>query len=94
MAASPFFGRGRELAALNDAFTRAAGGQGGIVAVVGESGIGKTRTVREFLAGIEAVKLWGQCYEGEWQAQFDSCRPYPRQVALARCSGKADATGR
>ncbi|MBI4638543.1 MAG: AAA family ATPase [Candidatus Rokubacteria bacterium] len=43
-----FVGRDLELAALRRAAERAAGGRGQVVAVVGESGIGKSRLVGEF----------------------------------------------
>ena len=43
-----------ELAALQSAFAAAAAGAGEIVRVVGESGIGKTTLVEEFLAELAA----------------------------------------
>src|SRR2546426_807311 len=44
-----FVGRQQELAALQQALERAGAGQGQIVAVVGEAGVGKSRLVYEFV---------------------------------------------
>ncbi|HEY3068456.1 MAG TPA: adenylate/guanylate cyclase domain-containing protein [Methylomirabilota bacterium] len=46
---TPFVGRAAELARLHEAFAEVAGGDGRVVAVVGEAGAGKSRLVREFL---------------------------------------------
>jgi class 3 adenylate cyclase len=46
---SPFVGRQPELAALQQALTRAGAGQGQVVALIGEPGVGKSRLVYEFL---------------------------------------------
>ena len=61
-----FVGRLRELEALRAAFDQVIAGQGRIVMIAGEPGIGKTRTVQELaLHGAElgAVVLWGHCHE-------------------------------
>jgi class 3 adenylate cyclase len=44
-----FVGRQQELAALRQALERAGAGQGQVVAVVGEAGVGKSRLVYEFV---------------------------------------------
>src|SRR5262245_39366949 len=70
---TPFTGRVAELARLERRFEEARGGRGGVAMVVGEPGIGKTRTLEEFAEtarAAEAVVLWGRCYEGE------AARPY------------------
>jgi hypothetical protein len=46
---SPFVGRQPELEALQQALTRAGAGQGQVVALLGEPGVGKSRLVYEFL---------------------------------------------
>ncbi len=51
---SPFVGRPEEFAALVAEYRAAAAGETRAVAVVGESGIGKTRLVAEFLSWAEA----------------------------------------
>src|SRR2546425_3715940 len=46
---SPFVGRQPEVEALQQALARAAAGQGQVVALIGEPGVGKSRLVYEFL---------------------------------------------
>jgi class 3 adenylate cyclase len=65
---TPFVGRRDELARLVHRLERTERGQGGLVMVVGEPGIGKTRTTEEFAAQARergARVLWGHCDEGE-----------------------------
>lgn len=50
-AGSPFIGRTAEIASLLGALDQVRGGQGQVVAVVGEAGIGKSRLCHEFLQG-------------------------------------------
>jgi DNA-binding SARP family transcriptional activator len=64
----PFVGRDRELERLRGAVDEALTGQGRLVMLVGEPGIGKTQTAVEL--GRYAVErgarvLWGRCYERE-----------------------------
>jgi DNA-binding CsgD family transcriptional regulator len=70
---TPFVGREAELAALTADLDAAATGQGGVVLVGGEPGIGKTRLAEE-LAGQAttrgALVLWGRCWEGEGAPAF------------------------
>jgi hypothetical protein len=67
--AAPFVGRDRELGVLEDALERALTGRCAVVRVHGESGIGKTRLVRQFLDDAQrrhrALVLEGRCYERE-----------------------------
>jgi class 3 adenylate cyclase len=63
-----FVGRQDELSTLHDAIDRAGTGDGSLVMVVGEPGIGKTRLTEE--AGVYAslrgaTVLVGRCYEGD-----------------------------
>src|SRR4029450_1827558 len=70
---TPFVGRVRELARLAAALARAETGEGAVLFVTGEPGIGKTRLVREFAdSAMErgARVLAGSCFEGE------GARPY------------------
>jgi DNA-binding CsgD family transcriptional regulator len=61
-----FVGRERELAALGGALEAAVGGEGRIVALAGEPGIGKTRTAQmlaHYAETREVRVLWGRCSE-------------------------------
>ena len=66
LARGVFVGREQELEQLRAAFDRARSGVGGVVMVVGEPGIGKTRIVQELetyarMRGGEV--LWGRAHE-------------------------------
>jgi tetratricopeptide (TPR) repeat protein len=72
----PFLGRERELAALNAYFDRTIAGEGRMVLVSGEVGIGKTRLVETFLdvAARRSLQplliLQGRCYAAESSAPY------------------------
>lgn len=64
--AGAFVGRERELAALAAAFTEAQGGQGALVVVAGEPGIGKSRLADEFSRQVRHTGSrvhWGRSWE-------------------------------
>jgi DNA-binding SARP family transcriptional activator/pimeloyl-ACP methyl ester carboxylesterase len=64
----PLIGRTDELRRLRDAFQRASAGHGGLVAVLGEAGIGKSRLVEELIADAgraHARVLVGRAYESD-----------------------------
>lgn len=66
-------GREEELAVLRARLDQACAGTGGIALVVGEPGIGKTRTAEELAVEARlrgAQVLWGRCYEGEGAPAF------------------------
>lgn len=66
-------GRVRELGTLRGALDRACAGEGGVVALVGAPGIGKTRTARELgelAAERGAIVGWGRCLEGDWSPSY------------------------
>ena len=66
-------GRGAELAKLRARLARARAGSGAVVALVGEAGIGKTRTALAFAERARdegAVVAIGSCAEGDWTAPF------------------------
>ena len=61
-----FVGGEAEMALLSAALEDACTGQGGVVLLAGEPGIGTTRTAEEL--GLQAAQhdaqvLWGRCYE-------------------------------
>ena len=68
-----FVGRGAEMARLGGAFEASAAGEGRIILVGGEPGIGKTRLIGELAAmalGAAAVVLTAGCEDGEWAPAF------------------------
>src|SRR5262245_15139148 len=70
---TPFVGRTAELARLRQRLQETRAGRGGLVMLVGEPGIGKTRLVEELADAARAERalvVGGRCYEGE------SARPY------------------
>jgi transcriptional regulator with AAA-type ATPase domain/predicted ATPase len=61
---SPFVGRAHELATLHALLAQAAAGQGQVVGIIGEPGLGKSRLVTEFrrsLPGRRLTYLAGHC---------------------------------
>ncbi len=61
-----FVGRQREMGELKACLEDALSGRGRLVTLVGEPGIGKTRTAQELAtyAGLRSAQvLWGRCYE-------------------------------
>jgi class 3 adenylate cyclase len=70
---TPFVGRAAQLKLLSTKLEEACNGQGSIVMLCGEPGIGKTRTLEEFsdLAKQRgAMTIRGACHDGEWQAPY------------------------
>jgi class 3 adenylate cyclase/tetratricopeptide (TPR) repeat protein len=60
---TPLFGRDKELAVLSDCFEKARAGQGQMVFIVGEPGIGKSRLLYEFRQRLGDRATWqeGRC---------------------------------
>src|SRR5262245_42988570 len=70
---TPFVGRTAELSRLGQRLRDARAGNGSVVLLEGEAGIGKTRTLEELAETARAegaMVLWGRSYEGE------AARPY------------------
>jgi class 3 adenylate cyclase len=68
LAGGVFVGREKEMDELRAGLEEALSGKGRLLMLVGEPGIGKTRTSEELAtyAGLRnAQVLWGKCYEGE-----------------------------
>ena len=68
LAGGVFVGRERELDELHAGLEDTLGGHGRLFMLVGEPGIGKTRTAEElgtYARLRKAQVLWGRCYEGE-----------------------------
>ncbi|MBB4749324.1 helix-turn-helix transcriptional regulator [Actinoplanes lobatus] len=86
-------GRDADLATLHDAFRRAGGGEAPALLIGGEAGVGKTRLVEEFVRGLDARVLVGQCLElGEEGLPFAPFAAALRE--LARHEGGAVFAGR
>lgn len=65
---SEFVGRRHEMTQLETTLAEAMSGQGRLVLLAGEPGIGKTRTAQELASYAEnrgAKVFWGRCYEEE-----------------------------
>jgi class 3 adenylate cyclase len=68
-----FVGRGHELGLLEDRWAQAKIGEGQVVLIAGEAGIGKSRILREFMASLEGVEqttLRYQCSPHDVNAAF------------------------
>jgi tetratricopeptide (TPR) repeat protein len=68
-----FVGRDAEQAELHAALDSALGGQGQLVLIAGEPGIGKTRLARELSDEVQADGgqiLWGRCWEEDGAPSF------------------------
>jgi class 3 adenylate cyclase len=68
LAGGVFVGREKEMDELRAGLEDALSGRGRLLMLVGEPGIGKTRTSEELAtyAGLRSAQvLWGRCYEGE-----------------------------
>ena len=68
LAGGVFVGREREMDELRAGLEDALSGRGRLFMLVGEPGIGKTRTAEELITYArlrKAQALWGRCYEGE-----------------------------
>ncbi len=70
---TPMVGRQSEAEQLRQALERASNGQGALVTLAGEPGVGKTRLARETISQARErgfLALVGNCYEGEGVRPF------------------------
>ena len=82
-ALSPFVGRERELALLQDHLAMAMAGQGQVVGLVGEPGMGKTRLLTEFcrrVPGDQVTVYEGQCLSYGQGTPYLPVRDLVRQI--------------
>ena len=86
-APAPMVGRGRELAILAERWDRAAAGQGQVVLISGEAGIGKSRLVRALQASLAQqphTRVINQCSpHHSGSALFPMSRQIARAAQLA-----------
>ena len=90
-----FVGRQREMGGLVAALEDATSGRGRLVMMVGEPGIGKTRTAQELatIADQQGAKvIWGRCHEGGGAPPYwpwiQSIRSYVRSVDSERLAAE------
>ena len=98
-ATNTFVGRELKLEELRMHLTETSSGQGRLLLLVGEPGIGKTRTIRELAAEAHrdgVLVLWGRGYEGDWSRPYGlwvealaGYRAEPRRRAAAALLGPA-----
>ena len=87
LAGGVFVGRQREMGDLKAALEETLSGRGHLVMLVGEPGIGKTRTAQELAtyAGLRGAQvLWGRCYEEQGAPPYwpwvQAIRSYVRDI--------------
>ena len=102
LAGGVFVGRQREMGELKACLEDALSGRGRLVMLVGEPGIGKTRTAQELVtyAGLRGAQvLWGRSYEEQGVPPYwpwvQAIRSYvrerdPEQLRTEMGSGAAD----
>jgi class 3 adenylate cyclase/tetratricopeptide (TPR) repeat protein len=105
LAGGVFVGRQQEMGEMKAALEDALSGRGRLVMLVGEPGIGKTRTAQELAtyAGLRGAQvLWGRCYEEQGMPPYwpwvQAIRSYvrdrdPEQLRTEMGAGAADIAG-
>ena len=95
---SVFVGRQRELAELTAALDDALSVEGRLFMLVGEPGIGRTRTTQELASYAEqqgAQVFWGRCYEEEGTPPYwpwvQAIRSYVRDAEPEKLSTEMGA---
>jgi transcriptional regulator with PAS, ATPase and Fis domain len=81
-----FVGRARELRLLVEGFERARAGEGQVVMVVGESGVGKSRLLREFRRRLGGAAAWIEAHA----FPFGRARPFHPVIATLRQACQID----
>ena len=91
LAGGVFVGRQQEMGELKASLEDALSGRGRLVMLVGEPGIGKTRTAQELAtyAGMRGAQvLWGRCYEEQGMPPYwpwvQAIRAYVREADAER----------
>jgi class 3 adenylate cyclase len=92
---SPFVGREREVALLHERLAAATTGQGQVISLVGEPGMGKTRLLTEFrrrLPGSQVTYYAGQCLSYGRAMPYHPVRDILRQVCAVAEGRDAEAS--
>lgn len=79
--ASGLVGREREQAEATAAVDAALAGAGGLLLIMGEAGIGKTRLIEELASTVPIRTLWGACWNDPGTPAF-----WPWTTALRDCA--------
>ena len=95
---TPFVGRENEMASLSERLQAAGRGEGGVVLVSGEPGIGKTRLMEEVATaarGLDWVTLLGHAYDAAGMPPYlpfmEALQDYVRQCPLAELTEQLGA---
>lgn len=83
-ATDTFVGRARELGVMLGSLHSAVVGQGSVVLVAGEPGVGKTRLVEEVAKRHDGAVVWATCSHGATAPAF-----WPWLQVLRACTGEA-----
>ena len=73
---APLVGRGGEISVLRQVLERLHDGRGGIVCLIGEAGIGKSRLIDELHAEWEKIAASGSPWMISQGVSYDTARPY------------------
>ena len=73
---APLVGRDSEISVLRQVLAKLAQGSGGIVCLIGEAGIGKSRLIDELHAEWEKIAGSGAPWMGSRGVSYDTTRPY------------------
>ena len=81
---APLIGRDREIGVLRQVLVKLCQGSGGIVCLIGEAGIGKTRLIDELHADWERISGSGAPWVVSRGVSYDTARPYGRFMQRVR----------
>ena len=88
---TPLVGRREELAVLSDRWHKAESGDGQVVILSGDAGVGKTRLVREFLHTLDPDSSTILQYYGVHYSQHSALRAVINQLERAACINHDDS---
>ncbi len=89
-----FVGRVHEIELLRDRWRRAGAGEGQVVLVSGEAGIGKSRILREFTGGLDGAACCVLRYQGSPHEVNAAFQPIVSEIELASGASRDDPPDR